>query len=139
MSLPQDHDISHSGSQFSHVIDHINAGIWEFNINTGEVRWSDGFYRLLGYERGDIECSYTTFYEHLLYHGDRKLFLKSTNERSSNNTSTVQVRILTKNDGYQWFENTSWRIDEAGALKIYGAIVNIQAFKMAELESEHKD
>lgn len=129
----------HSGSQFTHVINHINAGIWEFNVTTGEVNWSEGFYRLLGYEPGEIECSYSCFYEQLLYHGDRKLFLKSTNERSPNNSSAAQIRILTKNEGYQWFENTSWRIDEPAALKIYGAIVNIHACKLAELESEHKN
>lgn len=135
MSLNQDHN---SGSQFTHVIDHINAGIWEFNINTGEVKWSEGFYRLLGYERGEIECSYSFFYEQLLYHGDRKIFLKSTNERPPNNSSTAQVRILTKRNGYQWFENTSWRADEPSAAKIYGAIVNIHTYKLAELESGHK-
>lgn len=129
----------HSGSQFTHVINHINAGIWEFNVTTGEVNWSEGFYRLLGYEPGEIECSYSCFYEQLLYHGDRKLFLKSTNERSPNNSSAAQIRILTKNEGYQWFENTSWRIDEPAASKIYGAIVNIHACKLAELESEHKN
>ena len=138
MSLSQDHDISNNGSLFTHVIDHINAGIWEFNINTGVVKWSDGFYRLLGYEPGEIECSYSLFYEQLLYHGDRKAFLKSTNERTPNNSSSVQVRILTKNDGYRWFENTSWRIDEP-ASKIYGALVNIHVYKLAELELEYKN
>src|SRR6202000_570855 len=63
----------------------------------------------------------------------------STTERTPNNSSSVQVRILTKNDGYQWFENTSWRIDEPSASKIYGAIVNIHLYKLAELESEYKN
>jgi len=138
MTVNQDHDVLHSGSRFTHVINHINAGIWEFTINTGEVKWSEGFYRLLGYEPDEIECSYSVFYEHLLYHGDRKIFLKSTNERFPGYSSTAQVRILTKNNGYQWFENTSWRIDEGAATKIYGAIVNIHAYKLAELESEYK-
>lgn len=138
MSLNQGHDMVNSGSPFTHVINHINAGIWEYNINTGEVKWSDGFYRLLGYEPGEMECSYSCFYEQLLYHGDRKLFLKSTNERSDK-SSTVQIRLLTKSHGYQWFENTSWRIDEPSGIKTYGAIVNIHAYKLAELESEHKD
>lgn len=138
MSLNQDHYISNSRSQFTHVIDHINAGIWEFNINTGEVTWSDGFYRLLGYEPGRIECSYSFFYEQLLYHGDRKIFLKSTSERSPNISSTVQIRLLTKTNGYQWFENTSWRMDDPSGPKIYGAIINIHTNKLAEFESEHK-
>jgi signal transduction histidine kinase len=141
MSFNQDHDISDNiaGSRFTHVINHINAGIWEFNISTGGVNWSDGFYKLLGYAPGEIECSYNYFYEHILYHGDRKLFSKSTNERSPGNPATVQVRLLTKDQGYQWFENTSWRIEEGVNAKIYGAIVNIHIYKLAELEAEHKD
>lgn len=139
MSLNEDHDILHSGSQFTHVINHINAGIWEYNINTDEVKWSEGFYRLLGYKPGEIECSYAVFYEQLLYHGDRKQFLKSATERTPDNSSTIQVRILTKQNGYHWFENTSWRIEEQGATKIYGAIVSIHEHKLAELELAHKD
>jgi signal transduction histidine kinase len=139
MSVNQDHYMADSGSQFTHVINNINAGIWEYNIYTGEVKWADGFYRLLGYEPGEIECSYSFFYEQLLYHGDRKIFLKSTNDRSENKPSIVQIRLLTKDNGYQWFENTSWRIEKSPGVKIYGAIVNIHTYKLAELESEHKD
>ena len=141
MSFSEDHDLSGNigGSQFTHVINHINAGIWEFNISDGEVKWSDGFYRLLGYVPGEIECSNVYFYDQLLYHGDKKLFTRSTIERTPINSSTVQIRLLTKNDGYQWFENTSWRIEEGATLKLYGAIVNIQTYKLTELELAHKD
>jgi signal transduction histidine kinase len=141
MSFREDHDLSDNigVSQFTHVINHINAGIWEFNINTGEVTWSDGFYKLLDYTPGEIECSNIYFYEQLLYHGDKKIFTKSTGERTANNSSTVQIRILTKNNGYQWFENTSWRIEKGPSAKLYGAIVNIHPAKLAGLELEYKD
>lgn len=140
MSFTEGHDLSNGGgSQFAHVINHINTGIWEFNINSGEVRWSDGFYRLLGYEPGEIECSYNYFFEHLLYHGDRKAFSKAIHERYINNVSTVNVRLLTKSSGYQWFENTSRKSDDAVDPKIYGSIININAYKLLALQSAHND
>ena len=140
MSFTEDHDFpNNSASHLAQVINHINAGIWEFNINSNEVKWSDGFYRILGYETGEIECSYNFFYEHLLYHDDRKVFTKSINERNANHISTVQVRLFTKNSGYQWFENTSWRLDDPASAKLYGTIININAQKISELQSAHKD
>jgi signal transduction histidine kinase len=139
MSFKEDNDSLNSASYFAHVINNINAGIWEYNINTNEVNWSDGFYRVLGYEPGEIESSYSFFYDQVLYHGDKKAFAKSINERSPNNTSTVQVRLLTKNDGYQWFENVSRRSDDPTNPQIYGSLTNIHFHKLAELQSAQKE
>jgi signal transduction histidine kinase len=139
MSFTEDHDSFNSASYFAHVINHINAGIWEYNINTNEVNWSDGFYRVLGYEPGEIESSYNFFYDQVLYHGDKKAFAKSINERNLNNTSTVQVRLLTKNEGYQWFENVSRRSDDPTNQQIYGSLTNIHFHKLAELQSAEKE
>jgi len=140
MSFKQDHDLlKNSASHFTHVVNRINAGIWEFNINTHEVKWSDGFYKILGYEPGEIECSNHFFYEHLLYHDDRKAFSKSVNESGTNNTSTTHIRLLTKNSGYQWFENTSKKCSDATCCKLYGSIVNIHPYKLIELQSARTD
>src|ERR1700749_3477224 len=98
---------SDDASHLAQIIDHINAGIWEFNINTRDVKWSDGFYAVLGYKPGEIESSYNFFLDNLIYHHDKPVFLKAINSRSSDNTSTVQVRLLTKTSGYQWFEATT--------------------------------
>ena len=50
-------------SHLAQIIDHINVGIWEFNITTKDVKWSAGFYAVLGYKTGEIECSYNFFLE----------------------------------------------------------------------------
>ncbi|MFI5158356.1 MAG: ATP-binding protein [Sphingobacteriales bacterium] len=138
MSFTDDHNSIDSASQFTHVVNNINAGVWEFNINTNEVKWYDGFYRLLGYEPGEIECSYNYFYEHLLYHGDKAAYTKSITERNQSKTSTVQIRLLTK-QGYQWFENSSQRSGDPPNPIVYGFIVNINAYKIAEHQATKKD
>jgi signal transduction histidine kinase len=138
MSFTDDHHSTDSASQFAHVVNNTNAGIWEFNINTNEVKWYDGFYRVLGYEPGEIESSYNYFFEHLLYHGDKSAFTKSITERNQNNTSTVQIRLLTKH-GYKWFESSSQRSSDPANPKVYGFIVNINDYKIAEYQAEQKD
>src|ERR1700712_1935173 len=83
-------------SHLAQIIDHINAGIWEFNITTKNVKWSAGFYAILGYKPGEIECSYNSFLENLLYHQDKPIFLKAIHTRSQDQANTVQIRLLTK-------------------------------------------
>ena len=138
MSFTDDHNSKDSASQFTHVVNNTNAGIWEFNINTNEVKWYDGFYRVLGYEPGEIESSYNYFFEHLLYHGDKAAYTKSITERNQSNISTVQIRLLTK-QGYQWFESSSQRSTDPSIPKVYGFIVNINAYKIAEYQAAQKD
>jgi len=138
MSFTDDHDSTDSASQFTHVVNNTNAGIWEFNINTNEVKWYDGFYRVLGYEPGEIESSYNYFFEHLLYHGDKAAYTKSITERNQNNISSVQIRLLTTT-GYQWFERSSRRNNDPANPKVYGFIVNINAYKITEHQAAQKD
>lgn len=122
-------------AHLAQIIDHINAGIWEFNINTRDVKWSDGFYAVLGYKPGEIECSYNFFLENLIYHHDRPLFLKAINTRSEDNSSTIQIRLLTKSSGYQWFEATTRRWEDNGVPKFTGSFININAAKIASLRA----
>ena len=72
---------SDDAAHLAQIIDHINAGIWEFTITTRDVKWSDGFYTMLGYKPGEIECSYNFFLENLIYHHDKPLFLKAINKQ----------------------------------------------------------
>jgi signal transduction histidine kinase len=119
-------------SHLAQVIDHINAGIWEFNVLTREVKWSAGFYKVLGYNVGEIECSYHFFIENLLYHKDKPSFLKAINNYNTP-VNTVQIRLLTKSSGYQWFESTTTRWDDDHTPNFTGSIVNIHQYKLPGL------
>lgn len=126
-------------SHLAQIIDHINAGIWEFNVTTKEVKWSVGFYTMLGYQQGEIECSYNLFLEELLYHHDKPLFLKSINTRGTGPSDTVQIRLLTKSAGYQWFESTTKKWDDNGTSKFAGSFINIHQNKILGLKAAQND
>jgi len=130
---------SDDAAHLAQIIDQINAGIWEFNISTKDVKWSDGFYTILGYKPGEIECSYNFFLENLIYHHDRPLFLKTINSRNGDNIAVVQIRLLTKSSGYQWFESTTKKWDDKGVAKFTGSFININQAKIAGLRSAQSD
>jgi len=131
--------INDDASHLAQIIDHINAGIWEFDINTKEVKWSAGFYAVLGYKPGEIECSYNSFLENLLYHYDKPAFLKAVNARSQDPASTVHIRLLTKKNGYQWFESTTKKWEDNNVPKLTGSLINIHQYKILGLRSAQND
>jgi len=126
-------------SHLAQIIDHINAGIWEFNINTKDVKWSAGFYAVLGYKPGEIECSYNFFLENLLYHHDKPGFLKAIHTRSQDFANTVQIRLLTKKLGYQWFESTTKKWEDGNGPRFTGSLININQSKLQGLRSAQND
>ena len=130
---------SDDASHLAQIIDHINAGIWEFNINTKDVKWSAGFYAVLGYQPGEIECSYNFFLEHLLYHHDKPTFLKSIYSRGQDKTNITQIRLLTKSSGYQWFESTTHKWENGDGPKFTGSLININQSKLLRLRSAQND
>lgn len=139
MGFSEDKFSADSRLHLAQIIDNINAGIWEYNINTRTIKWSAGFYTILGYEPGEIECSNHLFFEHLLYHQDKSIFLNALNDHGQHTGQPVQVRLLTKASGYHWFESTIKRHDDDNSQVIYGSIININAYKLAELRSLQND
>ncbi len=125
-------------SHLAQIIDHINVGIWEFDITTKDVKWSSGFYTILGYKPGEIECSYNFFLEHLLYYHDKPAFLKAINTRNEDNTNIVHIRLLTKATGYQWFESTTTKWENGNGPKFTGSLININQAKLLALRSAQK-
>jgi len=123
----------------THIINNINTGIWEYDISSKEVKWSPGFYNLLGYEPGEIPPSYDFFFENLLYYDDKPLFLKAINRHFQEAPETIRIRLLTKESGYRWFDSTAKRWDEDGIPKITGSIVDIHDHKLLQLTANRND
>ena len=52
------------GAQMLRVASEIGrVGLWDWNVETGEIYWSDEHYRMEGYEPGEIVPSYELWYE----------------------------------------------------------------------------
>ena len=140
MSFTEGDKFSYDGDfHLTELINSINTGIWEFNIITKDVKWSSGFYTLLGYDAGDIPSSYDFFFENLLYYEDKPIFLKSINRHLQDPTETVLIRLLTKRSGYRWFESTVRKWGDKTEPKITGSIVDVHDFKLLELQANRND
>ena len=75
MSVTEGDKFSYDGDfHVTDLINAINTGIWEYNIITKDVKWSSGFYSILGYDPGDIPNTYDFFFENLLYYEDKPVF-----------------------------------------------------------------
>jgi signal transduction histidine kinase len=121
--------------RISRILGNLNTGIWEYNTVTKETHCSDGFYAMLGYKPGEIECSYEKLFENVLYYDDEVAFLKST-EINSSSATKAHIRLLTKSGEYQWFESTAqwFKADDGPVLS--GLFTNINTYKTALLKAE---
>lgn len=112
----------------------INAGIWDWNILDGSEWWSDRFYNLLGYKRGEIAATYTTFLNDLVHIDDKERIQKAVATHLENRKPyKVEVRMKTKSGGYRWFESVgqaSWDGDKAE--RMVGSIIDIDEKKQYE-------
>ncbi|RFZ90435.1 PAS domain-containing protein [Mucilaginibacter conchicola] len=140
MSFTDGHTFSgESLSHIAHLIDNKDIGIWEYNTDTKQVKWSAGFYAVLGYTRGEIECSYSYFFDHLLYYQDKQTFVKTTYSPRHGGPRTAHIRLLTNNNGYQWFESTTHRRDTSEGVVMYGILININAIKIAQVKTAESE
>ncbi|RFZ85809.1 PAS domain-containing protein [Mucilaginibacter terrenus] len=125
-----------SAARLARLINNVNTGIWQYDQVTQKAQWSAGFYALLGYKPGDIECSYKNFYDNLLYHGDKAAFIKAIHYSGPGPAPVAQVRLLTRHKGYQWFESTALKYDGDDGRFIYGVLSNIDHHKLTELKAK---
>ncbi len=139
MSTDGNNFFAEDASHLAQIIDNINAGVWVFNFLTKDVTWSAGFYEMLGYSRGEIECSQNYFLENILYHQDKPGFLKSVYNRNTDQKNAAEVRLFTKNQGYQWFESTTCKWDDKGVPKLTGSLININISKITGLRAAQNE
>ena len=110
------------------IIKGTNSGIWEWNVVTGAEDWSDRFFKLLGYDRGDITPAYDTFLNVLMHPDDKTKILSAVDQHLKNGTPYKhEIRMLNKNGNYRWYETSGQAIwdDEGNAIRMAGSIIDI--------------
>src|SRR6478735_2929715 len=100
-------------SNLAEILNIASAGIWQLKTDDKKSIWSLGFYKMLGYQPGEIQCSYNSFLEEVLYYEDHDKFLKSLNNVWTSSGDAIDVRLLTKK-GYRWFQCDFQKDDTAG-------------------------
>lgn len=122
------------------LLNGINAGVWNWNITTGEVSWSPRFYALVGYTPGEMPPSFDTFMNVLLHTDDTIPLRKALKAHLENDEPyRLQVRIRNKNGEYRWYETagTAARDEWGKPVQMAGSIIDIteKVNYQAELEN----
>lgn len=110
------------------TLDGINAGIWNWDIITGEENWSQNFYHILGYDVGEIPAKYDTFIHFLLHPDDRQLVEEAIRlHLEEGKKYHVNIRMLTKYKGYRWFDASGLasRDENGNPIQMAGSIIDI--------------
>ncbi|MDH3976551.1 MAG: ATP-binding protein [Deltaproteobacteria bacterium] len=113
-----------------------HVGNWEWNIETGEVAWSDETYRIFGYEPQSFDVSYETFFERIPAE-DRETFDRGIKDALDKiKPFNVEHRVL-RMDGSECIVNEEGEVhcnEEGKAVCVIGIVHDITEHKRAEAE-----
>jgi PAS domain S-box-containing protein len=95
--------LSESEMRLKLAIDNTEAGLWDWNIVTGEVFFSDIWLNMLGYNREEVEPHVQTW-EKLVHPDDLPEVMEILNKHLKGETENYECthRLLTKSGTWKW-------------------------------------
>lgn len=115
-------------AEFELIINGIEAGIWDWDLQFDTIWWSSKFYELLGYQDDEIRTSFNTFFNTLLHKDDKakveQLIWEHLYEHKPYKT---EIRLLCRSGEYKWFQTSGQAMwDKDGKpIKMAGSIIDI--------------
>ena len=113
-------------------------GMWDWDLKTDKISFSDRFKELIGYKPDEFESSFDAWLD-ILHEDDHEATVEALNQHLTNKAPfDVEYRLKTKSGEWRWFAATGHGIwDEKGtALRIAGSLNDITAEKQATRERE---
>ena len=114
---------------------YANIGTWEWNIQTGDLTWTERIAPLFGYPAGDLETSYENFLD-AVHPDDRQAVsdaVKATVEEDA--PYEIEHRVVWPDGTVRWLlERGAVSRDEKGRpLQMIGVVQDVDERKRAEL------
>lgn len=113
-----------------------HLGSWEWNIISGEEKWSEQQYRIFGYQTNEIKADYNLFVNSL-HSNDKERVLQAVTDAIEGKRPYHEEFRITKKDGstcYIEAHGTVERDEQGKAIKMLGTVLDITARKQAEEE-----
>ena len=137
--------LQESEERLSFALEATSDGIWDLNLESGELYLSDNYYKILGYNPGEISITPKMF-EELLHPEDKERVLRKVQECIDGKTKdcNVEFRIKTKSGNWKWILSRGKvvsRDSKGKALRFLGTHVDItkrREMEEALRESEEK-
>jgi len=133
-------NLQESEEKLSYALQATNDGIWDRNLESGELYLSDNYYKILGYNPGEITINQKVF-EESLHPEDKEGVLKKIQECIEGKTKdyNAEFRIKTKSGKWKWIlgrGNVVSYDSTSKALRFLGTHVDISQQKEAEEKLE---
>lgn len=126
-----------SEERFRHAAEASQAALWDFDMQTGQVEFSDAFRDMLGYQSHEDMPASMEAYMQLMHPDDservreqaRRLIAGETGDRAS-----AEFRLLTRTGEYRWFQSNSKVIRDAEGRPIrrLGSTIDVHERRKAE-------
>jgi PAS domain S-box-containing protein len=132
-------EMNHPSSILADRVRHIEQdglfGTWEWDFASGAITWSDGSFRLLGFEPGSIVPSYKQFLA-CMHPEDRFGYeLSGYDAVLEGKTIESEFRIIRPDGAVRWVANKGevFRNDQGQPYRAAGALIDITAQREAQL------
>lgn len=113
-----------------------NIGTWDWDINTGELYWSDRIWPLFGYKKEIIETTYENFLA-AIHPDDKQDVIDAVNNCVENGTTyNIEHRVVWPDGSMHWVHESGdvIRAENGAALHMLGMVQDIDVRKNAELD-----
>ncbi|MFC7249884.1 PAS domain S-box protein [Halomicroarcula sp. GCM10025324] len=127
------------------ALEGANLGVWDWNIETGDVRFDERWTGMLGYDHGELEHRLETW-EDLVHPDDIDEAWETIQRHFDGETDMYECdhRLRTKSGDYRWIRDLGrvFERDEDGeALRMVGIHQDITERKerQQELEAQHEE
>jgi PAS domain S-box-containing protein len=127
-----------SEERFRRAMEATSDGLWDWDVANGDVYYSPGYFRMLGYEPGELPAEVDTWLS--LVHPDDRERALAVNEACLRNESpsvNVEFRMRSRDGDWRWIlgRGKAVRRDPAGrALQMIGTHVDVTERKKVEEE-----
>ncbi len=113
-----------------------DAGLWDWNIETGDVYFNDRWCNMLGYEISEVEPNVSSW-ENMVHPEDMQMVTRVLTDHLEGKTPLYQTehRVRTKSGGWKWILDTgrvTKRANSGKALRAVGTHIDITRQKENE-------
>ncbi len=127
-----------SEERYTHALAATTDGLWDWNMVSGELYCNPAYYRMLGYEPGELAPTMAASGVKLIHPEDREAVVSAMQQLLTEvGTVELEYRMVTKAGGFVWVLNRSMVVsrDASGRpLRTVGIHTDLTARKQIELE-----
>jgi diguanylate cyclase (GGDEF)-like protein len=126
-----------------YILDVIKEGVWNWDVNTGNVERSPGWYRMLYYDVGVFPNTVFTW-ENIIHPDDYPLVMRHFEDYICGRIESYEIEYrCRKADGdYLWIQDQGKiveRNDDGSVARMIGAHLNIHERKLAQLALQRQN